>query len=575
MMEPVQSSEKPVPQREHAATLVVLGMHRSGTSVITRALNLLGVDLGVEQHMHKPRADNPSGFWENGNVVALNDELLRRHGGTWDEPPVLPPYWQFAPELEDCRRRARELIRTEFGLSPLWGWKDPRTCLTLPFWMQFLDPMSYIICLRNPVDVGRSLQMRDGFAPEKSLNLWLLYIEAALVHTAGQRRLFLFYEDFMADRSEELRRLAAFLGPAALAKHGEANRSLDDFVKSDLQHHQSSLLDIVNDSDLAFPVQALQVVLRLYTNLARPAGARAGEGDEMLQRVIEQLSIRAANARQESRSQRNQLGDLSAQLSAQQQRAQELGARIVSQEQTIRDAIADRERLSKQLVEQEKQLQEHAQRGQRLAAQIAHQESTIQALLAEKQLLSNRNTEFERRIEHLSAEHSQLVNDLARLTATVERTDAELKRTQVDLELACTEVQWMQSSRFWKLRDCVLAFKRWLRQSKRFLVSIESPVRHEVVGASFDLSGWCVSTSKLRIKSMRAKVGDKAFDGVYGLSRPDVARAYVGVAPVRAAENSGFQIPIALAPGQYEIQLAALDAADKEHVVTSYVVRIG
>jgi hypothetical protein len=54
-----------------------------------------------------------------------------------------------------------------------------------------------------------------------------------------------------------------------------------------------------------------------------------------------------------------------------------------------------------------------------------------------------------------------------------------------------------------------------------------------------------------------------------------VARAYVGVAPVRAAEQSGFQIPIALAPGQYEIQLAALDAADKEHVVTSYVVRIG
>jgi hypothetical protein len=560
-MEPVQSSEKPVPQREHAATLVVLGMHRSGTSVITRALNLLGVDLGVEQHMHKPRADNPSGFWENGNVVALNDELLSRHGGTWDEPPVLPPYWQFAPELEDCRRRARELIRTEFGLSPHWGWKDPRTCLTLPFWKQFLDPMSYIICLRNPVDVARSLQARDGFATEKSLNLWLLYTEAALVHTAGQRRLFLFYEDFMADRSQELHRLAAFLGPAALAKHGEANRSLDDFIKSDLRHHQTSLLDAVNDSDLAFPVQALQVVLRLYTNLARPADARSGEDDEILQRAIEQLSIRAANAQQESRSHRNQLGELSAKLGEEQQRAQ--------------DAIADRERLSKQLAEQEEQLQEHVQQGQRLAAQIAHQESTIQTLLAEKQRLSNRNTELERHIEHLSAEHSQLVNDLARLTASAERTDAELKRTQVELELACAELQWMQSSRFWKLRDRVLSFKRWMRQSKQFLLSIESPARQEVVGTSFDLSGWCVSTGKLRIKSMRAKVGDKAFDGVYGLSRPDVARAYVGVAPVGAAQKSGFQIPIALAPGQYAIQLAALDASDKEHVVSSYAVRIG
>jgi hypothetical protein len=114
-----------------------------------------------------------------------------------------------------------------------------------------------------------------------------------------------------------------------------------------------------------------------------------------------------------------------------------------------------------------------------------------------------------------------------------------------------------------------------MRQSKQFLLSIESPARQEVVGTSFDLSGWCVSTGKLRIKSMRAKVGDKAFDGVYGLSRPDVARAYVGVAPVGAAQKSGFQIPIALAPGQYAIQLAALDASDKEHVVSSYAVRIG
>jgi hypothetical protein len=553
-MKPAQSCENPTSQREHAATLAVLGMHRSGTSVIARAVNLLGVDLGAEEHMHRPRADNPNGFWENGNLVALNDELLSRHGGTWDEPPVLPPDWQFAPELEDCRRRARELIRNEFGSSPHWGWKDPRTCLTLPFWTQFLDRVSYIICLRNPVDVARSLQARDGFSPDKSLNLWLLYIGAALVHTTGQRRLFLFYEDFMANRSQELHRLAAFLGPAALAKHGEANRRLDDFIKSDLQHHQSSLLEAVNDSDLTFPVQALQVVLRLYTDLGRPNDSRAGEGDEILQRAIDQLSVRAADAQQKSRSQRNQLGDLSTKLGEAQQKAL--------------DAIAEREQQTKQLAEQEKKLQEHVRQGEKHAAQIARQES-------ERQRLSNQNTELERHIEQLNAEHNRMVSDLARLAANVERTDAELKRSQVELELACAEVQWMQSSQFWKLRDRLLAFKRLLRQSKRFLISIESPARQAVVGTTFDLSGWCVSTGKLRIKSMRAKVGDKAFDGVYGLSRPDVARACVGVAPVRSAEKSGFQIPMALAPGQYEIQLAALDAGDKEHVVSSYAVRIG
>ena len=591
MTERVQSPEK-VSSPPGVTPLVVLGMHRSGTSAITRAVNLLGVDLGTEEHMHRPRADNPTGFWENGDLVELNDELLSRHGGNWHEPPVLPPNWQLAPELEDCRQRARELIRAEFGPAACWGWKDPRACLTLPFWQQLLGPMSYIICLRNPMDVARSLHARDGFTTEKGLALWLRYTEAALVHTTGQRRLFLFYEDFMASRRRELHRLAAFLGPAAMALEDEANRVLDGFIKSDLQHHQSSLLGAIDQSALAFPAQALQVVLRLYTELTRKAGFHPTDSDSVLQRSIEQLSVRAANTQQVLFSQRGQLGDLSARLAEQQQQTQELAARVAGQERLIQaaaeqeqqvlrsaaerdQAIQEVTRLQTEIQHQQEMLQGHVRQARELAARIAEQERTLQTALDEKQRLANQNAEHERHITRLSAERSQLLDDSASLTATVQQMDAELKRAQVELELAHTELQWMQSSKFWKLRDGLMSFKWWLPKSRRFLISIESPADGQVVGTRFDMSGWCVSTGKMRIKSMRAKVGDKAFAGVYGLSRPDVARACMGVAPVRAAEKSGFRIPIELAPGQYEIQLEALDAGDKEHVVHSCAVRIG
>ena len=156
--------------RARGRIVCVLGMHRSGTSVATRLMNLLGVDLGAEEHLLGPRPDNPKGFWEYKPILDLNEEILGRLGGNWHEPPPLPPGWEMAAELADLRQKARDLVARTFA-SADWGWKDPRTCLTLPFWKQILPPALYIICLRSPVEVAASLQKRDGFSVEKSIRL--------------------------------------------------------------------------------------------------------------------------------------------------------------------------------------------------------------------------------------------------------------------------------------------------------------------------------------------------------------------------------------------------------------------
>src|SRR5437870_8336735 len=137
--------------------ICVLGMHRSGTSLITRVLSLLGMYLGPSEHLMKPNQFNPKGFWEHQSIVDLDDEILKRLEGSWCDPPSFSAGWEGSSQFADLRQQARALIQNDFDAAMCWGWKDPRTCLTLPFWKQLLPPLRYVICLRNPVDVARSL----------------------------------------------------------------------------------------------------------------------------------------------------------------------------------------------------------------------------------------------------------------------------------------------------------------------------------------------------------------------------------------------------------------------------------
>src|SRR6476659_6240655 len=166
----------------------VLGMHRSGTSLVARLLNLLGVDLGPDTSLMPPTADNPSGYWEHQRIMDLNDDVLLRLGGTWYEPPQVSPSVFAGPDFADLRRTARRLISAEFGASRLWGWKDPRSCLVLPFWQLVVPISKYVVCVRNPADVTRSVSRAIG-SVDRGLDLWLRYTTDALSFTRGQPRL--------------------------------------------------------------------------------------------------------------------------------------------------------------------------------------------------------------------------------------------------------------------------------------------------------------------------------------------------------------------------------------------------
>lgn len=245
-----------------APTVVcVLGMHRSGTSVVSRLLNILGVYLGPVGSISNVGTDNPKGYWEHQQIFLLNDEILTRLGGRWDEPAPFPPGWLEAPHLADLKDKGREVL-SGFAGQALWGWKDPRTCLTLPFWQDLVGPIRYILTFRNPCEVVASLERRNGMSAEKAERLWLAHAHASLTHTSGQQRMFVFYDDIMSDYETELARMATFIGRPEALQDPAVGVAAADYLEEKLCHHRMSMNELAGDERISFAAKSLYLVVR-------------------------------------------------------------------------------------------------------------------------------------------------------------------------------------------------------------------------------------------------------------------------------------------------------------------------
>ena len=187
----------------------IAGAHRSGTSMLTRLLHTCGLYLGPENDLMPPQADNPEGFWEHLGLVALNDELLNELGGAWDLPPKADEDFTHA-RLDPLRLKARLLIE-KFDSADVWGWKDPRNSLTLPFWQSLLSGLKTLIIVRNPLEVAYSMRQRNGTSYSFGLRLWEIYNRRLIETTRAKERLVTHYDFFFQNAKTELRRIAQFI----------------------------------------------------------------------------------------------------------------------------------------------------------------------------------------------------------------------------------------------------------------------------------------------------------------------------------------------------------------------------
>jgi GT2 family glycosyltransferase len=332
----------------------------------------------------------------------MNDELLNELGGAWDWPPRSR---RFAEKRFDAMRAEARLLVSTFSRSKVWGWKDPRNSLTLPFWRAIVPRLRTIIVVRNPLEVAYSLHHRNGLSFRLALSLWGVYNQHALSATAPKNRIVSHYDSFFDDPEAELLRILSFLG---LLDSKAAKAAA--LILRERRHTHFTTQQLL---DAQIPPQLFQ----LYQQLSAEAG-----------RVTDaELAESSPPAETEQRqSQRRRASD----------EALTTGSTRLPESPALNLAALEADRLRREAARLVSDIKRQAEHIERSEQELKRRDATIGANNAELQRLnaeierissafSNAQVLHERNIEHQRAEIRDLKNSVE-----IERIQLAAKRSQ-------------------------------------------------------------------------------------------------------------------------------------------------
>lgn len=216
--------------------IIVLGMHRSGTSAMTGLISAFGPALGDD--LLPANEANPKGFFESRRLVELNNRILESVGSAWDALEPLPErWWELPPAAALKADLAAFLQGLDAGAAPPLL-KDPRLSKTLPLWKEVFAEAGitakYVVCLRDPGAVAHSQRAMKGFPYLKCLMLYIDYSLHAELHTRGEARWTVAYENLMQDWHQQLEQLDAALSLGFAASRPSWDARAADFVAPEL-----------------------------------------------------------------------------------------------------------------------------------------------------------------------------------------------------------------------------------------------------------------------------------------------------------------------------------------------------
>lgn len=230
-------------------------MHRSGSSAITKGLEVMGVELGTQ--LMPATADNQKGYFEDIEINQFNTRLLKTKGLDWNTlTPIKTDDFQgdhFSPFKEE----ATDILERKLLTDAVLGIKDPRLCRLLPFWMEIFDDLklevSYVIILRNPENIAASLISRDAIPRVKSLYLWLEHMIPVFRETRNCSRAILDYDNLIAKPERTIKALAKKLGLEKAIDQAVLSSYAKDFIDPGLRHHQTT-----SDPEQAFTPKGVE-----------------------------------------------------------------------------------------------------------------------------------------------------------------------------------------------------------------------------------------------------------------------------------------------------------------------------
>jgi hypothetical protein len=282
--------------------ICVAGMHRSGTSLVAHLLQVCGLYLGDERDLVPASRANPDGYWEHRRFVGINEELLAILGGDWDTPAAIPEpaslQWVENAGLARVRKTAEELCAS-FDGHGVWGWKDPRNSITLPFWFSQIPDLKVVVCVRHPLEVAASLVRVDPNASiAGGVARWVAYYRRLLADAPPAARILTHAGSYHCEPGAEIRRVAEFAGLTPgpdLVDRGVG------IIRPDLRRNRFTGDDV---ADFDLPADALDLYARMcdeagwdevraraVTSVQSPGGAVGVEEFERL------FAARTAHAR--------------------------------------------------------------------------------------------------------------------------------------------------------------------------------------------------------------------------------------------------------------------------------------
>ena len=480
--------------------ILIVGMHRSGTSVLSRIFNLLGYGLSKSQiGINK---SNESGHWESRRLARLNDDILAYFGQTWESAARIP--WEEVPDkvLKGWVEKTIELIQSDFGEDQPLVIKDPRLCRLLPVYSRAVEQMGFlpkfVIPVRNPLEVKESLAKRNEMSETHALMLWLRYVADALTFTRDLNRCFVATDRLVEapdvvvpDMIKQLDLDPAFSWKAVKA-------DIEKLLRVDRLHHEISAEELrlhpCSGEILSALYQSMRV-LSVETN-SEEALRRISDALEqfetaapMVGPVIEELGENrkaALGLRQELKENLKlsedalkqkdaEIDALSAQHAAEVERlTSNYEATLSEQRQATgearRQAEAELQRVKSEHEHQLAKLKEkHDSVAFALKTKKASFEDQKKAFFAQNGLLQEQKNEISREKEHFRQESRNLRSQMRSKDRELEKLKESLKRTRRDLwatndrlMLANDYLNELGTSTSWKITRPIRALKRIL-----------------------------------------------------------------------------------------------------------------
>jgi hypothetical protein len=453
--------------------ILVLGMHRSGTSAAAGFLVKLG---GALPKTLMPAEDgNERGYFESQALMTFHDELLASAGSAWTDWRQFNPAWYQSPTATAFRKRAKQLFKEEFDGEPLAVFKDPRVCRFAPFWLEVLAGMKararVVIPVRSPLEVAFSMRKRDGFALATGALLWLRHIIDAEIASRAVPRSIVTWDQLLWDWRSVAEKASTELGLRWPRFSDATAHEIENFIGYDLVHHRVSAPELAAHPDIhEWTMSAYRAMLKLARapqsssalktlDKTRDAFNRASR---MFGRTVLEDEIRSQDLLRKTAM----LADERDHWSRLEDRTAELADAVAGAENVFTAERERRDGLTARIAEADAELARERSRSESLTATLAATESKLAEELTRAQRAESEQASIAGKLRQKAAEADARAEDAGIKVLALEAKTAHLER---DGERRERETAALLSSTSWRLSAPWRAYRRMVSRLRRLL----------------------------------------------------------------------------------------------------------